>query len=79
MKAIKLFMALSLTAAALATTAHAAKAKDNFSQLDNDQNGVITKGEASGDTELTNNFNQWDKDQDGQLSKEEYSAYIQAS
>jgi len=80
MKAINLFMTLSLATAAfsLTTAAHASKTKDNFNQLDNDKNGVITLAEASGDTELTNNFKQWDKDQDGQLSREEYSAYIKA-
>ncbi|WDD98087.1 EF-hand domain-containing protein [Thalassomonas actiniarum] len=81
MKAIKLFMTLSLATAAfsLTTAANATQAKDNFSQLDSDKNGMISMGEASGDTELTNNFKQWDKDRDGQLSKEEYTAYIQAS
>jgi len=79
---MKHFVILML-AAAMAGSAVAGENKESgmleseaeFISLDADQNGALSKDEASLDQKLAESFTTADADQDGEISKAEYILY----
>lgn len=69
----KLIMAL--IAAAFSTLAFAGDQKQTWNELDVDQNGFISQGEASTDQDLVTKWNDYDANQDGQLDQDEFAQF----
>jgi hypothetical protein len=76
-------LVILMFAAAVAGSAVAGDTKESgmleseaeFISLDADQNGALSKDEASLDQKLVENFAAADADQDGEISKAEYILY----
>jgi Ca2+-binding EF-hand superfamily protein len=74
MKHIILLSAMSLMATAV-SAGEMSDTTDNFKQIDSDQNGVISKAEASNSETLAPVFNQVDANQDGMLDTDEFARF----
>ncbi|MBC7802851.1 MAG: EF-hand domain-containing protein [Candidatus Parcubacteria bacterium] len=59
-----------------ATTAGTAVSRPTFQSLDRDNDGWLTRGEASAAADLARDFNRLDLDRDGRLNRSEFGAYL---
>jgi hypothetical protein len=67
--------ALAVIAAVFSTLAFAGDQQQTWKDLDVDQDGFISQGEASSQQELVTKWNDYDANQDGQLDEDEFAQF----
>jgi hypothetical protein len=68
-------LGLTLIVAVFSTLAFAADQQQSWKDLDVDQNGFISQGEASSTQDLIVKWNEYDANQDGQLDQDEFAQF----